>query len=68
MLINMLFFFFFFFFVEKPTYKSWIEVIVFFFPFTKPNLRVEKVEIQFQCHFGPLDLKKICQFFLHNFS
>ena len=31
--------------------------IVFFFFLTKPNLCVEKVEIQFQCHFGHLTWK-----------
>ena len=35
-----------------------LDIVFFFFFLTKPNLYVEKVEIQFQCHFGPLTWKK----------
>ena len=42
--------------------------LLVFFPLTKPNLYVQKVEIQFQRHFGPLDLKKRRHFLLQRFS
>ena len=45
-----------------------LDIVFFFFFLTKPNLCVEKVEIQFQMSLWSFDLKKWGQFFLHNFS